>query len=147
MNFSDYKRTLARMVARAGDTPVIVSEKTHIPMYSYTLGNYPRYGIELIAFNIAPLWASLVFSDIRVSLDSDGPQILRFKEPNSLWTSKPVKYMVCNGVQACVYASRAFSKYGSKVILVQLVFPDDYGRFPEDPGYSCTSRTQPLLYL
>lgn len=146
MPYSQYKRMLARAIARAAFAPVIINNKNHKPMYSYTMGNFPKYQTEFIAFNINALWAALIFNDIRLSLD-EGLN-LKFNQPNTDWTGTPVKFMLCDSDRVRKMAPEPFDKYGSKVNFLQLVFPDAYGRYPEDPAYSHEDmdQTQPLLY-
>ena len=45
-----------------------------------------------------------------------------------------------------LYPSAAIARYGKdRVRLQQVVWPDEHGRFPWDPGYALDKRAQPVL--
>lgn len=125
------------------------------PPFAYTIGLYSQIGYEIILFGIGPDHAQPILNSIAASakagleipLDTIIPQECAENRMNQ-WVRAAVMFKQCDHPDLFeTYAIQAKQWYGKDVPVRQLVFPDRFGKFPHQEGYSpVMAKMQPLLY-
>ena len=111
-----------------------IPDDESVGVYSYTVGMRARFGHELCVFGIAPSKAVHILNHAGNVAEESGP----FAEGER-------RSDILNGYD-CVFRTVAASRHedlftyglwynGRGMTVLQLVWPDDAGRFPWDDGY------------
>lgn len=140
----------SQLVEKYGFAAIVVvpDRGTSGPHFTYTIGLWSLLGYELIAFGINPKTAAELFAVIYEEIKAEKVS-LKLGVDDNTWGNLPCRFYRCDDYEALHdrHTCQADAYWGELVPAVQVVFPDEGGRFFDNPEYNWRLMRKPQPFL
>lgn len=139
--------TIQTHIREIGCAVIAVHGGGEAPSFAYTIGLHASLGFEIVVVGLPLAYSHAILNDICAKSKEEGFE-LPLGVPDPRWANFPGVFRVCDPEKVRPYVHLAFDYHGHTVPVVQLVYPDRSGRFPEDPAFDhpYMDDCQTLLY-